>query len=184
MSNNSLAKRYARALFSIGEEENTVEVLGQDLEDFALALGANEKELLSVLTTPIIEDSELLALIATLSEKMQLQQHTISFISLLVEKKRLAIFSDIASLYRDMADKKLGIIRAEVETAVELSEEEKKQVQLTLAEVNNVALDKLMVEYNVNPDLIGGIVSKVGDTLYDASIRSRLQDIKHSLLSS
>jgi F-type H+-transporting ATPase subunit delta len=69
-----------------------------------------------------------------------------------------------------------------VETAKEISALERVELRKTLAEASKVTPENLMVEYNINPDLIGGIVAKVGDTLYDASIRSRLKDIKATLL--
>ena len=184
MSNSSLAKRYARALFSIGEEEGIVAQIGNDLGDFSDALSANEQELFLVFTNPIIAVEELLPIVNTLAEKMALHPHTANFISLLLEKSRIVLFFDICSIYQEMADKKLGKVRAFVETAVNISEEEKQEIQKSLAKANNVQLDNLLVEYTTNPELIGGIIAKVGDTLYDASIRTRLQDIKTSLLSN
>ena len=184
MSNSSLAKRYARALLSIGEEEGLIEQIGNNLGDISEALSANDQELFLVFTNPIIAVEELLPVVSVLAEKMELHPHTANFISLLLEKSRIALFYDICDLYRRMADKKLGKVRAFVETATAISTEEKNEIQKSLAQANNVPLDNLLVEYTTNPDLIGGIIAKVGDTLYDASIRTRLQDIKTSLLSN
>lgn len=184
MSNSSLAKRYARALFSIGEDEGLIEQIGNNLEDFSQAFSANEQELFLVFTNPIISVEELLPVVNTLAEKMELHPHAANFISLLLDKSRIVLFFDICTLYQEMADKKLGKVRGFVETAVDISTEEKKEIQKSLAQANNVPLDNLLVEYVTNPDLIGGIIAKVGDTLYDASIRTRLQDIKTSLLSN
>jgi F-type H+-transporting ATPase subunit delta len=184
MSNSSLAKRYAQALFSLGEEEGLIENIGDNLKDFSQALSANEQELFLVFTNPIIAVEELLPIVKTLAEKMELEPITANFISLLLEKSRIALFFEISAIYQDMTDKKLGKVRAFVETAVEVSAAEKQEIQKSLAKANNVGLDNLLVEYKTNPDLIGGIIAKVGDTLYDASIRTRLQDIKTSLLSN
>lgn len=184
MSNSSLAKRYARALFSLGEEEGLIEKIGDNLEDFSQALSANQQELFLVFTNPIIAVEELLPIVNTLAEKMKLEPLTANFISLLLEKSRIALFFEISAIYRDMTDKKLGKVRAFVETAVDISAEEKQEIQKSLAIANNVELDNLLVAYKTNPNLIGGIIAKVGDTLYDASIRTRLQDIKTSLLSN
>ena len=80
-----------------------------------------------------------------------------------------------------MADAQAGRLRAYVETAREISALERAELRKTLAEASQVTPDNLLVEYQINPELIGGIVAKVGDTLYDASIRSRLKDLKASL---
>lgn len=184
MSNSSLAKRYARALFSIGEEEGLIEQFGTNLVDFAHVLSLNEQELFLAFINPVIHVKELLPVIESLTEKMDLQSHVSNFISLLLEKNRLELFFDICVHYQEMTDRKLGKIRASVETAVAISAEEKQQIQKSLAEANNVTLNNLLVDYSINPDLIGGIIAKVGDTLYDASIRTSLENIRTSLLSN
>lgn len=138
MSNSSLAKRYARALFSIGEEEGLIEQFGTNLVDFAHVLSLNEQELFLAFINPVIHVKELLPVIESLTEKMDLQSHVSNFISLLLEKNRLELFFDICVHYQEMTDRKLGKIRASVETAVAISAEEKQQIQKSLAEANNV----------------------------------------------
>ena len=184
MSNSSLAKRYARAIFSIGEDEGLIEQFGANLTDFSQVLSQNEQEIILVHFNPVIHVKELLPVVETLTVKLELNAQVSDFISLLLEKNRLELFFDISVHYQEMVDRKLGKIRASVETAVAISAEEKQQIQTSLAEANNVALNNLLVDYSINPDLIGGIIAKVGDKLYDASIRTSLENIRTSLLSN
>ena len=182
MANGSLAKRYARALINLGKEENTVDQLNNDLQSLGEVFALNDNQLLKSLTNPILTADEISAVLQSVIEKLNLNPITQNFVKLLKDKGRLVLFFDIAQVYQEMADEQAGRLRAYVETAKEISALERVELKKTLAEASNVTPDNLMVEYQINPDLIGGIVAKVGDTLYDASIRSRLQDIKASLL--
>ena len=182
MANGSLAKRYARALINLGREENTVDQLNNDLQSLGEVFALNDNQLLKSLTNPILKADEISAVLNSVIEKLNLNPITQNFIKLLKDKGRLVLFFDIAQVYQEMADEQAGRLRAYVETAKEISALERVELKKTLAEASNIPPDNLMVEYQINPDLIGGIVAKVGDTLYDASIRSRLKDIKASLL--
>jgi F-type H+-transporting ATPase subunit delta len=182
MANGSLAKRYARALISLGKEDNTVDKLNNDLQAFGEVLSLNDNQLFKSLINPILKKEEISAVMNTVMEKLSLNPITRNFIKLLQEKGRLVLFFEIADVYQAMADEQAGRLRAYVETAKEISALERVELRKTLAEASKVTPENLMVEYNINPDLIGGIVAKVGDTLYDASIRSRLKDIKATLL--
>ena len=81
-----------------------------------------------------------------------------------------------------MADAKVGRVRAKVQTAQSLSEEEQIEIRTTLAQSIQTSQENLVIEFSVNEDLIGGVWAKVGDTTYDATIRSKLQDMKVTLL--
>jgi F-type H+-transporting ATPase subunit delta len=182
MANGSLAKRYARALINLGKEENTVDQLNNDLQEFGEVLSLNDNQLHKSLINPILTKEEITSVLNTLMDKLSLNPFTKNFIKLLQDKGRLVLYFDIAEVYQAMADQQAGRLRAYVETAKEISALERVELRKTLAEASEVTPENLLVEYKINPDLIGGIVAKVGDTLYDASIRSRLKDIKAILL--
>jgi len=182
MANGSLAKRYARALLSLGLENNNVDKLNEDLQSFGELLAANDNQLFDALTNPILQMEEIAAVLNAVLERIQLHELSSNFIKLLLDKDRLILFFDISNVYQEMADEQAGRKRAYVETAREMSALERTELRKTLAEASNTSPDNLLVEYHINPELIGGIVAKVGDVLYDASVRSRLVDIKTSLM--
>jgi F-type H+-transporting ATPase subunit delta len=99
-----------------------------------------------------------------------------------LDKDRLELQAEIVTIFQTMADNKAGRVRASVQTATALSETEKSEITKTLAESIQHSIDKLIVDFGVKPELIGGIWAKVGDRTYDATILSRLQDMKSTLL--
>ena len=182
MSNQSLAKRYARALFSIAEEENLIEQFNSDLEAFSEAFSQNDGELLTALTTPVFKLRERKQVASVLAEKLGAHVMVQNFLLVLLEKERIALHFEIAQVFQSMADAKVGRVRAKVQTAQSLSEAEQTEIRATLAQSIQTAHENLVIEFSINEELIGGVWAKVGDTTYDATIRSKIQDMKVTLL--
>ena len=182
MSNGSLAKRYARAFFALGLEQKLVEKFNQDIQDFLEVSALDDNHLTSALLNPILKIDERKLVINTLSQKMELHSFSTSFISLLLDKGRFALLPEITSLFRAMADEHAGRVRVVVQTATEISAAELAEIQSTLANTVKIAPEKLIIEHSVQPELLGGIIAQIGDTTYDGSIRSKLQDIHTALL--
>ena len=182
MSNRSLAKRYARALFSIAEEENLIEQFSAELDSLSEAFSENDGELLTALTTPVFKLQERKQVAQVVAEKMGLHGIVQNFMFILLEKDRMVLHFEIAQVFQSMADAKVGRVRATVQTAKGLSEEEQAEIRTTLAQSIQTSQENLVIEFSVNEDLIGGVWAKVGDTTYDATIRSKLQDMKVTLL--
>ena len=91
------------------------------------------------------------------------------------------LIHDIASVYRRLTDEQAGRVRASVTTARELDVRERAEVQEALASASDVTESQLVVDYNIDSSLIGGIVARVGDKLFDASIRSRIEHLRAEL---
>jgi F-type H+-transporting ATPase subunit delta len=182
MSNGSLAKRYARAIFSIAEELNVVEQFNTELIELTETLAMNDNELLTALTTPVFKLEERQKVASVIAERLGLDNTIKNFTMLLLEKDRLVLQSEIAQIFQVMADQKAGRVRASVQTAQGLSNEEQAEIRETLAASIQTTSDKLIIDFTINEDLIGGIWAKVGDTTYDATVRSKLQDMRSALL--
>lgn len=182
MSNRSLAKRYARALFSIAEEENLIEQFNSELEALSDAFSQSDGELLTALTTPVFKLQERKQVAEVVAQKMGLHGIVQNFLFILLEKDRMTLHFEIAQVFQSMADAKVGRVRAQVQTAQALSEDEQSEIRTTLAQSIQTSHENLVIEFSVNEGLIGGVWAKVGDTTYDATIRSKLQDMKVTLL--
>ena len=182
MSNGSLAKRYARAIFSIAEESNQVEQFNTEIAELHEALTQNNSDLLVALTTPVFKLQERKQVASVVADKMGLHLTVKNFVFVLLEKDRLVLLPEIASIFQAMADEKAGRVRASVQTAHTLSEEEQSEIRATLAQSINKSGDDLIINFSVNEALIGGVWAKVGDTTYDATVRAKLQDMKTALL--
>jgi F-type H+-transporting ATPase subunit delta len=142
----------------------------------------NDNELLTALTTPVFKLEERQKVASVIAERLGLDNTIKNFTMLLLEKDRLVLQSEIAQIFQVMADQKAGRVRASVQTAQGLSNEEQAEIRETLAASIQTTSDKLIIDFTINEDLIGGIWAKVGDTTYDATVRSKLQDMRSALL--
>jgi F-type H+-transporting ATPase subunit delta len=183
MSNGSLAKRYARALFALGEELNLVEQFNTEVKSFTQTLSLNNDELLTALTTPIFKVEERKQVVNVVCEKLGLHQIVQNFIYVLLDKDRLSLQNEISDIFQTMADVKAGRVRASVRTATSISDSEQTEIAETLAQSLNIASENLIVEFDIRPELIGGVWAKVGDRTYDATVLSKIQDMKSALLN-
>ena len=178
MAEGSLARRYARALLALGQEAEQVDVFADNLAAFTEALNLNDQLLHHVLTNPGLTVAERRAVLQSVLEKMSLSPMVNNFLNLLVDKSRLVIFDQIQFAYQEMADALSGRVRATVTTASALHPSESTHI----ASVLSKAIGRtVVVDYQVDEALIGGIVARVGDTVFDASIRTRLQDMREIL---
>ena len=107
-----------------------------------------------------------------------------NFLKLLLDKDRLILIDEIGKIFQGLADEKAGRVRATVVTATELSDDERSEIRNSLAQSVNKKPEQLLVEFSTNSALIGGILAKVGDRTYDATLRTKLQNMKQTLLST
>ena len=183
MSNGSLAKRYARALFALGEELNLIEQFNTEIKSFTHTSSLNDNELLKALTTPIFKVEERKQVVNVVCEKLGLHQIVQNFIYVLLDKDRLSLQNEISDIFQTMTDSKAGRVRASVRTATSISDLEQAEIIDTLAQSLQISSDKLIVEFDIKPELIGGVWAKVGDRTYDATVLSKIQDMKGALLN-
>jgi F-type H+-transporting ATPase subunit delta len=174
---SNIAKRYARAFFAIAAEEKRYEEFSRELGGFSAVLKEN-KNLGEFLANPVFDQPDKKAVLESVLEKIRVSPMTANFLKLLVDKRRIGILSDIEGSYRELMDDALKKVRVSVTTAFPLTGELSVRLQTKLEELTGRE-----VELNVLEDqsLLGGIVVRVGDTLYDGSIRTQLDNIRNLL---
>lgn len=180
MSNQAVARRYARALFDLAREKNQIDQVEQDLAAVVE----------SVRTLPEVRalfDNQLLApkmkqtlLLKTFSEK--LSPLTLNFLGVLCRRRREGQIAVIFDLYTQMANEARGQIEVEVRSAVALGAEAMTGLENRLTQ--RLGGKRLKLKTTVDPDLIGGLVVRVDDTLFDGSIKTRLQRLRERLTHS
>lgn len=171
----SLANRYARALAdAAGADFSTV---ADELKAFH-KLVATHDELHEVLTNPTIPLAQKENLLRVLSARLRLHPVTANFLGVVLRNQRMPILGDIQSAIEALMDARLGIVPVEVTTAVPLGVSERRMLERRLKEV--VGGD-IRLTYKESPDLIGGIVARVGSTYYDGSIRTQLAELRERL---
>jgi F-type H+-transporting ATPase subunit delta len=174
---SSIAKRYARAFFEIAGEEKRYEEYYRELGRFSAILKEN-KNLVEFLANPIFDQRSKKKVVASVLAKIQISQLTANFLKLLVDKRRIGILSDIESCYRELMDNTLKQVRVTVKTAFPLPGRLSAQLRAGLEGLTGKQVEMTVLE---DSSLLGGIVVRVGDTLYDGSIRSQLNNIRNLL---
>lgn len=174
---SNISKRYARAFFEIATEVKQLERYYNELNQFALIIAQN-KALSEFLANPIFEQKSKKGVVENIIGKLQLSGMTVNFLKLLVDKKRTDALPDIVLFYRQLMDESLKKVRVNLKTAFPLSSEMRVYITASLEKVTG---RKVEVSVEKDPDLLGGIVIGVGDTLYDGSIKNQLNDMRNLL---
>lgn len=176
--NEIVAKRYARALIQIGEEDGNYELYGVELKGFEELLEASP-ELRDVMLNPIYEREIKKRAIRLVAEKLRLSPIVQNFLLLLVDKRRITALKHVVRCYQELVDEVAGRIRAQVFAAVPLEEPVQEVLK---GKLETLTGKKVILEVAQDPDLIGGIVTKIGDKVYDGSVRTQLASLREILL--
>lgn len=186
----ALSKRYARALVdAVGGAEappaaaaqaaaQNLEAAGRDLEAFAQLL-REHRDLRAFFANPGAQRREKEVVMARLTASLGLGAVVTTFLRLLLEKGRLVHFEVIVRMYRDLMDERLGRTRAEVITAAPLDEPTQGRLAERLAAV---AGKTVVLDTKTDAGLLGGMVARMGGTVYDGSLRAQLARVREQLL--
>ncbi len=180
MSMRSSAARYARALFDVAAKESTPERAEQELTAFA-ELVQGHAELRQALSNPAVPAAGKRAVVAQLLDRQQPSDPVRKLLLLLAERDRLELLPDLVSVYHERVMEHLKVVQAEVTTAAPLAAEQAAQLQQRLGS----ALGRtVMLTTNVDPALIGGVVTRIGSTVYDGSVATQLASLRQRLTES
>ena len=170
MSNNIATRRYAQAIFDIGQGKGQAGLLeiGEDLDTLREMLKTSP-ELEALFANPVFSDEEKGKVLDSIIAKGGVRETVKNFCHLLLEKGRLPILADIAETFRAMLDSLEGIVRSELVTAVALSPERQTEIKKNLEAKSG---KKLAMDFSVDPDIIGGLILKIDDRALDGSLRA------------
>jgi F-type H+-transporting ATPase subunit delta len=172
-----LARRYAKALFAVGQEEKKFEEYNETLQGVA-GLYVSHPEVADALTNPLYPLDIRQKVMAGMIASMGVEKIMANFLNLLVEKKRAGILPEVAEEYQSMVDNEKNVSHGSVISAIELSEALQVKVRATLEKLTG---KKVELTTSVDPSIIGGIIAKVGDLELDGSIRTQLASLKDSI---
>lgn len=178
----AVANQYAKALLDVvlkdGSGTPALGILAQ-LESFrdALALSA---ELREVLMTPAITSQAKRKALDRIAALLGLSPVVVNFLNLVKDRRRIALMADICAAFREQMDARLGILRARVASARDLSADQKQALTDRLRSATGKSVD---VDYSVDPKLVGGATVAIGSTIYDGSVRGQLEGLRLRLTS-
>ncbi len=176
MGNVAVASRYARALYERAREEDAVARIDQDM-DVVWEVLKSAPLLVDVLKNPLIPREKKVAVFERLLAE-QVHPLVIGLIRLAVRKRREALLPDIVEAYRRMRDERLGILDVTVVVAHTLDEEEQHKLVNALESFTG---KRVRLHVEEDPSLLGGVVIRIQDRVYDRSVRTQLERLRIQL---
>ena len=166
---------YARALFEAAQESGRVEAVHRDLGAFAAAVEGSP-ELAAFLSNPQVESAAKIGVLGELSDGADELVH--NFLRLLAGKGRAGQIPGIRDEFQALVDRAQGRVAVELTTAFELSDAEAASI---VAQIEQSSGRKVEATRKVDPELVGGLILQAGSLRVDASVRGRLERLRHEL---
>lgn len=180
MRAGGLSRRYAKALADVAAEQQTLEVVGQDLRTVAETL-KRTREATAFFASPAVPLSEKRRVLQAIAAEAGVKPLSVSFLNLVLEKRRLPQLHEIALAYEELTDERLNRAKATVTSAVPLPEPILRGLQARLRMATG---KEIYLEARVDPAIVGGFVAQVGSTIYDGSLRTQLKKLREHLLKN
>ncbi len=177
MISGSIGRRYAKALFGLAVDLNRVEPWSDSLRALKAAVEGSP-ELRDVLQNPVYSKDQRRAVAAKLAETLKLDAEPAALLFLLADRNRLDHVAAVAVHFGELADAKLGRIRARVTTATAIDAAALAAIADRLGAATKATV---LVEHAVEPAIVGGVVAQIGSVVYDGSLRTQLEHLKTSL---
>ncbi len=177
MKNLAIARRYAKALMLIGKEDGKTDTYREELGAFANLL-EQEKSLQQVLVNPLYDVDGRKKVLTGVMDNLKLSQGMTTFLLFLFDKGRIGFVNNINDFFQKFADELKGVARASLVSATELSSETIEKIQSALSKRTG---KDIILEVEQDPELIGGIVTRIGDLVLDGSVRTQLLNMRESL---
>lgn len=177
MKSDVIAKRYARALYDLAQEEGKEKQFLSELESI-VELVASSEELKGILESPLYDIILKKRIIAEVASKISLSAYMLNFLNILLDKDRFSVLGEIVDAYSRILDEISGRVKARITCAASLDENQLKQVAQTLAKLMKKEVD---LDVCVEPSLIGGMIAEVEGMIYDGSVKTQISKLKQSL---
>ncbi len=179
MSETAAAQRYARAIVELAVEAGVDEAVHRDLSSVVQAFAAGGGELGAALSSPVFSADERKAVIGAVLAAEGGHALTRNFLSLLADRSRLGLLPEILDIVTTLLDARAGRVRVDVRTVEALSPELAAEIKAAFEKSTGKTV---LLETRLDPTLLGGLVARLGGRVYDASLKKRLEDIKHRLI--
>jgi F-type H+-transporting ATPase subunit delta len=178
MSVSIVARRYAQALLELGVVEEKLDAIVAEMATAASAWEASP-DFRNAIENPLVAHEAKKAVIGELADRIGASSTTRNTLLLLVDRRRMKTLPYLARTLRELADARKGALRAEVTTAAPLSEEYYAKLQGKLERMTG---KRVVIDRRIDASLIGGVVARIGDRIFDGSLHTRLQSLRDVLL--
>ncbi len=173
ISELQIAENYANALFKAAEAENLLEKVRLDCQNLNELIGQTPQ--INVLNNPEFKLSEKKNLLAQIAKVLNLSQPTVNFLELLAEKRRFNSLRKILDCFKHLDLQKRGILEVSAESVQELSDKQKQKLEKGLEKALNTPI---IVNYKINPAILGGLSIQYNSVKVDDSVAGKLQRLE------
>ena len=174
---SAVAERYAAALADVAVERKNSETIKRNLAAFVEAF-SSVADLRNALESPALNAEVKRKVIAEVAGKMGLDVAVRNFIYLVVDHRRTEILPEMEEAFLSELNERLGIVEAEVTSAHELNDDEKRQLRTVLEQRTG---KKVQARFQIDGALLGGAIVRLGSTIYDGSVRDQLKRLREQL---
>ncbi len=176
----AFASRYARAFADVVASAHLdTAAIDRQLNDL-LATWDGSRELREVFENPAIPAPQKVSILDSMNKKLGLQRELRNLVAVLINNDRIAQIHEVIEAYRAELQERLGIRQAEIVTARQLSEQERASL---LAGVGTLAGAPIQATFKLDEKILGGTVVRIGSTVYDGSVRGRLERLREALVA-
>jgi len=180
LSLQTVARRYAAALADVVIERKEEREVQQEIDQWASMMEANP-ELKVVFANPTIAIDDKHKVLEELIARTRVRPTTASFLRVLLRNQRLSQLRDVADRFGLVLDERGGVVSASVTTAKPIPEDLKNQLRETLATATG---RRVRVTFDTDEKIIGGLVARIGSTIFDGSVQNRLERLSEELAGS
>ncbi|MEJ2616385.1 MAG: ATP synthase F1 subunit delta [Ignavibacteriaceae bacterium] len=178
MTDYRVSYRYASSLLETAEEKNILETVAISIQLVKDVIKENPK-LQRILENPVVRQHIKLSILEEIF-KSKIDSDTMNFLRFVVQKNRENFLPGILENFMELYDEKLGIVNVIVKTVFEFDDEQKSLLKERLEKFLN---KNARIGYSLDKNVVGGFVARIGDTVYDASLRHQLELLKKRFLS-
>jgi F-type H+-transporting ATPase subunit delta len=179
MSVETIARRYGTALADVVLKSGETETVKKELSTFG-AMIADNADLESVFCNPAIAHASKEKLLGELVARTKPSKTTANFLRVLLQNNRLTELSEISERFESVLEERSGVVSAEITSARELPAGERKEFEKNLERLTGKTIN---VNYAVDADIIGGVVTRIGSTVYDGSVKTKLENLREQLVN-
>src|SRR5205809_21887 len=177
MSVQTVARRYAFALADVVAESGEAREVQQELKAWEQMLATNDN-LRIAFANPTVPLDQKRAVLNRLIEISRPRATTTNFLKVLLQNQRLTELSEINKRFDQVLDERAGLVAATVTTARPIPKDVHDRLEGTLTSLTG---KKVRIDFENDPELLGGVVTRIGSTVYDGSVRNQLQQIKERM---
>jgi len=180
MSTETIARRYSSALADVVTVSGETDTIKDELSSWGRLLDENA-DLQNVFSNPAITQGNKEKVLSGLIGKIKPSKTTSNFLQVLLQNGRLTDLGEINTRFAQELETRSGVVSAQITSARELPETEKAEFETNLEKITGKQVN---IKFAVDQEIIGGVVTRIGSTVYDGSVRTKLENLKGELINA